>query len=703
MNPRSSATAPITALPTLPLTVDLLFESSPDCAKLLDVDGKLLSMNGNGQCLMEIDDFDALYGLTWATIWPEDVRAQVDSALECARCGKIGQFNAFCPTAKGTPKWWDVRITPINDAKGQIQGFLSVSRDVTALHKLLDERRRAEMFSRGQQQALEQAVAGAPLSDILHTLARTAESYTDGMMLASVLVLDEAGTRLKVGAAPSFPATYGTIVDSAAIEPEAVSFGAAVFRKQPVIVQNIATASSETVMRELAGIQGLGACWSYPILSGGEQVHGVFAFYYKQMRHPTGLEQEAMQVLVHTAALLLGRHHEMRERAAAEHELRRFAAQLSELNRRKTEFLAILAHELRNPLAPIRNGMEVMRLASSNPAVVSRVKDMMARQIDHMVHLIDDLLDIARIDSGKIELKKSRVDLKGIAAAAIEASLPLIDAGRHHLEVRIADEALLLNADETRLAQVLTNLLTNAAKYTEAGGCIELSASKEGSQAVISVKDTGIGIPEAELETIFDMFSQVERSLAHSQGGLGIGLSLVSHLIRMHGGSVTASSPGEGKGSNFVVRLPLAEAGPTDLRESGAPQLPGEPHAPLNILIADDNVDAAETLAMLLRLQGHAVSAVNGGYAALEQIRERQQDVVFLDIGMPDLNGYEVVRRIRKMDGMENTTVVALTGWGTSSDRVEADQAGFDHHLTKPADIRSIELLLRRCQSQVHR
>jgi CheY-like chemotaxis protein/two-component sensor histidine kinase len=328
------------------------------------------------------------------------------------------------------------------------------------------------------------------------------------------------------------------------------------------------------------------------------------------------------------------------------------------------------------------------------------MQQMIARQVDHMVHLIDDLLDMARIDSGKIKLKKERIDLKSIAASAVEASLPMIDAAQHSLEVHIPEEPLLLDADGTRLAQVLTNLLTNAAKYTPKGGRVELVAGRHGRDVVISVSDNGIGIPETALSTIFDMFSQVERSLGRSQGGLGIGLFLVNRLVQMHGGSIVAQSPGEGSGSTFIVRLPLIDENlntkhPSQNRKGS---VEGASAKPLRIVVADDNVDAAESMATMLRLAGHTVAVANDGCKALELVSEQHPEIVFLDIGMPGLSGYEVARQVRRGGEMERATLVALTGWGAAHDRAKAKEVGFDYHLTKPADIHAIEGVLQGVQ-----
>ena len=387
---------------------------------------------------------------------------------------------------------------------------------------------------------------------------------------------------------------------------------------------------------------------------------------------------------------------DVHERKCAEEELRRLAAELSEAGRRKSEFLAILAHELRNPLAPIRSGLEVMRLKAGDPVALGKVRDMIGRQVAHMVRLINDLLDIARITSDKVELKKERVELSRVVASAVETSLPLIEAAHHQLAVHMPEEVLWLDADAVRICQVFSNLLNNAAKYTPAGGRIDLSVHRDGDTAVASVADSGIGIPAEALPAVFEMFTQVGRNMAHSQGGLGIGLSLVHRLVELHGGTVSAASAGSGKGSIFTVRLPLAakmlaETSPaiTAERESGD----AAAHK-LRVLVVDDNFDAAQCLSDLLAIGGHATRVANDGYHALQMAQVFRPDVVILDIGLPDMSGYEVARALRTMVETESAVLVALTGWGTAEDRARAMDAGFDHHLIKPVELAAIDKLL---------
>jgi len=381
------------------------------------------------------------------------------------------------------------------------------------------------------------------------------------------------------------------------------------------------------------------------------------------------------------------------ERKRTEENLRQLASELAEIDRRKTEFLATLAHELRNPLAPLTNGLQLMRRAVNNPVTQERAREMMERQLSHLVRLVDDLLDIARISSGKVELKKERVTLKNVLSSAVETSMPLITASGHTLEVHVPESSLQIVADATRLAQVVSNLLNNAAKYTPHGGHIELSVRREASRVAITVSDTGVGIAAEALPQVFEMFTQVGRSRDRSQGGLGIGLALVRRLVELHGGTVTVESPGHGCGSTFTVRLPLSE--PRKERERPALAAGANGGGPARrVLVVDDNADAAESLATLLELSGHVTRVANDGDEAVRIAHEFHPDIVFLDIGMPGKDGYEVARELRASPHTRQAVLVALTGWGAKDDRARSRRAGFDHHLTKPAGLEAVDELL---------
>lgn len=381
-------------------------------------------------------------------------------------------------------------------------------------------------------------------------------------------------------------------------------------------------------------------------------------------------------------------------RKQSEKDLQQLASNLAEADRRKTEFLATLAHELRNPLAPITAGLAIVRM-QTDPAQASQTLDMVERQVSQMVILVDDLLDIARISGGKLELKKKLVELKAIVSVAIETSQPHIQEKHHALQFQMPDETLVLEADPTRIAQVMANLLNNAAKYTPRGGRIELSVHRENGEVVISVADNGIGLAQESLDTIFEMFSQAELSVNRTNGGLGIGLSLVRQLVEMHGGAVSAASPGIGYGSTFTVRLPLASHTtlPTvDQKRLG--DIPPASSKQLRILVVDDHVDAAKALATILAFKGHVTEVAHSGMSALDVAAEFRPDVAFLDIGMPGMDGYETARAVRKIAGLEAVLLIALTGWGTQMDRARSAKAGFDHHLTKPAALDAVDALL---------
>ena len=382
---------------------------------------------------------------------------------------------------------------------------------------------------------------------------------------------------------------------------------------------------------------------------------------------------------------------EVSERARAE-------AALKEADRHKDEFLAVLAHELRNPLAPIRNAVEIMRRSSVMDPQLAWSRDVVERQVKHLTRLVDDLLDVSRITRGNINLSREPVNVATIVARAIETIAPLIAEQRHDLSVDISEEALEVEGDLTRLTQVLGNLLNNAAKYTDPGGTINVTASRVGMDVDIRVRDNGIGIPPALLPRLFQLFTQVDAAAHRAQGGLGIGLALVRQLVQMHGGSVTAYSDGPGKGSEFLIRLPLRMQRPRELMqssltaESGANgSKPGH-----RILLADDNRDALDSLATLLQCDGHEVHTAGDGAEALEVAAQCRPNVVLLDIGMPKLDDYEVARRIRAEPWGKSAVLIALTGWGQDEDRRRSREVGFDSHLVKPLDPDALSSLLQR-------
>lgn len=427
---------------------------------------------------------------------------------------------------------------------------------------------------------------------------------------------------------------------------------------------------------------GARASQSTPLISRGGHVVGILSTHWREVHEPAERELRLLDVLARQAADLI-------ERKGTEEALR-------ESDRKKDEFLATLAHELRNPLAPIRNGLELARMESPADSRLGRTIAMMDRQLSQLVHLVDDLLDVARISSGKVELRRQRVDMRKVLASSIESCQLLIDGHRHELVVDMAQDEIPVDGDFDRLSQIFSNLLSNAAKYTPPAGHIQLSLAREENHAVIQVKDTGIGIPAEYLSQVFDLFSQVRSHQPLAAGGLGIGLSLIRNLVQLHGGTVKAESAGQNTGSTFTIRLPLCIG---EGASASPPAVPApEPGGSLRILVVDDNVDAGVVLSMLLEMEGHRVEVVHSGKEAVEKAGNGLPDIIFLDLGMPGMDGIETARRLRALPDAEGIYLVALTGWGQESDRQRTKMAGFDSHLVKPVDRAALASVLERAR-----
>jgi signal transduction histidine kinase/integral membrane sensor domain MASE1 len=457
--------------------------------------------------------------------------------------------------------------------------------------------------------------------------------------------------------------------------------------REPAWISDVVT-DSNFPRAGAAAHAGLHAAFGFPV-SMGDEVLGVIEFFSREIRRP----DEALLQLFTNVGSQIG---QFMDRKRSEAALRASEAELRQAGEAKDQFLALLGHELRNPLAPIRNALGILREKGAEPAVAAQMHDMMERQLSHMVRLVDDLLDVSRITRSQIELRRERVDLRTAVERAVALLQPLLDEGGHRLHLSLPPDPLLLDADPTRLEQILSNLLSNAARYTPGEGTIEIAVAREGSEAVVRVRDDGIGIRPEMLDRIFDLFAQADRLPGSVQEGLGIGLTLVRKLVGLHGGAVSAASEGPDRGSEFVVRLPAlpveavlpprAAAGPTtDTRAE-----------PRRVLVVDDNVDSAESLAMLLQLGGHTVWMAHDGPSALVAAREHRPELVLLDIGLPaGMDGYEVAKRMRPADAASRPVIVALTGYGQAEDKRRAEEAGFDRHLVKPVDIQQLRALLR--------
>ncbi len=453
--------------------------------------------------------------------------------------------------------------------------------------------------------------------------------------------------------------------------------GTVALRREPIAASFIQQSDDPKV--QLVKPLGIRAYACNPLMAG-DKLLGTLSFASRSRDQFDALELEFLQTICHYVTVA--------------YERIRLVRQLREADRRKDEFLATLAHELRNPLAPIRNALELLRRADGDSTLREQARSMMERQLQRMVRLIDDLLEISRITRGKLQLRNDRVELAAVVESAVEAARPVIEAQGHELTVTLPSEPVYLDADSTRLAQVFANLLDNAVKYTEKGGHIWLTAERQGGEVVVSVRDTGIGIDAEHLPRVFEMFSQVAPALERSQGGLGIGLALVRGLVELHGGTVEARSGGTGMGSEFTVRLPVVEASVQTTQEPGddGEMLRCPPKR--RILVVDDLRDAADSMAMMLRTIGHETRTAYDGLEAVQAAATFRPDVVLLDIGLPKMSGYEAAQHIRAQPWGKGMALIALTGWGQEEDKRRALEAGCDHHLTKPVDPAALEKLL---------
>jgi PAS domain S-box-containing protein len=631
-----------------------------DAVIATDVSGRVVYLNGVAEAVTGWPQAEAI-GKTLEAVFHivnERTRSAVENpATRALREGVIvGLANHSVLIRKdGTERPIDDSASPIRDGQGHLIGCVLVFRDVTG-------RRRVE-----QQ-----------LADDAARIESIVNHAIDG-----IIAIDEAGT-------------------VEAFNPAAERlFG---YRAEEVIGRNVKLLMPEPFRGEhdgyLANYRRTGQA---KIIGIGREVEGrrkdgstfpmdlaVSEFRLGQRRYFTGLVRD------------------ITERKRAEKQVYGLLIELKEADRRKDEFLALLAHELRGPLAPLRNMLEVMKIAQGDAPgdaqgddLLQSARDTMERQLAQLVRLVDDLLDVSRISRDKITLRQERVELAAILQQSVEACRPLAEQANHHVSVDLPPQPIYLHADAVRLAQVFSNILNNACKYTEAGGKIWLSAERQGSDVLVRVKDTGLGIPADKLGSVFEMFTQVDRTLERSQGGLGIGLTLVKRLVEMHGGSVEALSEGPGRGSEFAVRLPVLIDQPEAKRP--VPSAEEKRMAARRVLVVDDSADAAASLSMLLTLSGNTTRIAHDGLEALELAEKFRPEVILLDIGLPKLNGFEVCRRIRQRPWGRDVLVVALTGWGQDDDRRKSKDAGFDHHLVKPVDYTLLmELLAAQAAQEAH-
>jgi len=629
-------------------------------------------------------------GLGWlAKVHPQDLDATKAIFLGANRGHEPFRIEYRLRARNGEYSWAIDAGVPRFDEAGAFLGYVGCVFDI-------GERRRMEAVLSAQKRALELSVASAPLQQILEVFVHAVETQSGSQALASILLVDEAGAALTLGAAQSLPEPLRTAIDGLPIGPESAVCGTAAYRRQLVIATDVESEPLCRDYRDLALAHGIRACWSAPVFSADGSLLATFALYYPQpISTPPAGDRQMVEILGSTAALIIDKTIDTRLRREAEHKLRTSEAALREADKRKDEFLATLAHELRNPLAPISNALQIMRL-SSDATALSDMRELINRQLTQMVRLVDDLMDVSRITRGKVELRRERVSLPSVIHNVVEVVQPLVVERRQTLQVALPDGPIWLWADFTRLSQVFTNIVNNACKYTQPGGRIDIAAEiadGDGDMTVIvTVQDNGMGIPPDKLPFIFEMFSQIEDPLGRTHGGLGIGLTLAEQLVKMHGGRVEAFSAGAGQGSRFTVCLPVMANEHATSAMSGA--APDQPQGALKVLVVDDNRESARTLGQLIELLGHQASVAFDGAAALALVEREVPDLVLMDIGMPGMNGYEVCQRMKQIPALADTVLVAQTGWGEKRHNVLSQEAGFDQHLVKPIDLQALEGLL---------
>jgi PAS domain S-box-containing protein len=640
---------------------------------------------------------------------PEDVEAGRPE-WELAMATADGRFEeeGWRRRKDGSRFWANVVLTAMRDADGNLRGYSKITRDMTErkeaeenARRLLEEaaaRRAAEEYASLLSEQREQLRARQEIekkaAERLRLLWESAalilssaepetmvrELFTNigphfGLDVYLNYIVNETGDALRLVSSLGLPEEQVRAI--AHLEFGQAICGTVARDRQAIVATHLPQSDDPKAQRVEA--LGIRAYICNP-LQVNQELFGMLSFGSRSRDHLDPEELEILQIISQYVAVA--------------YERLRLVGRLRDADRRKDEFLATLAHELRNPLAPIRNALELLRRTDGDTALAEEARSMMGRQLALMVRLIDDLLDVSRISRGKVQLHKQRVELANLIRSALETVRPFLESQGHELAVTLPPQPIFLEADPTRLAQVIANLMNNAAKYTEKGGHIWLTVERQDGEVVVSIRDTGIGITAEHLPHLFEMFSQAQPALERSQGGLGIGLSLVRGLVELHGGTVEAQSDGIGKGSRFIVRLPIENG-----QAPGASQAPAvERQVPSTgkrrILVVEDHRDAADSLATLLRMMGHETYTAYDGLEGVRAAARHRPEVVLLDIGLPKLNGHEAARQIRQQPWGKGVILIALTGWGQEEDKRRAWEAGFDHHMTKPVEPTALEELL---------
>ncbi|GAB5440747.1 MAG: hypothetical protein Fues2KO_10960 [Fuerstiella sp.] len=630
-----------------------IIDSSHDCIKILSLEGELLSMSPGGQTLLEIDDVDSVCGCQWVQFWVGEARREAEAAIAKANAGQSGRFRGVCPTMKsGTRKWWDVIVTPILGEDGRPESLLSISRDVTDAVKAEEEREALiELEIKAREDAETARERYRNLVNGLDAIVWEADAKTWEFKFVSQRAEEILGYRIEDWLGnPDF---------------------------WPGIIHPDDRDSSITFCRSACD-----KCMDHDfeyraITSDGDTVWLRDIVYV--VPDDDGNPHHLRGVMVDVTA-----------RKKLEQELRERAEELGRMDNRKNQFLAVLAHELRNPLAPISNAVELLKLCSHDPQQIAEIRDTLEGQVTQLIRLIDDLMDVSRITRGKIKLQKEKVSVDRVLDTSLNAVRPACDRRGQTLLARMDDaKTLIVEGDRVRLAQVFTNILTNACKYTPDGGTIALRCRVVNERVEISIEDNGVGIDEKDADSIFEMFTQVESSITRSQGGLGIGLTLVRQLVELHGGTIELDRTPREQGSRFVVQLPLAAAVPRKQTVSSH----ARPIESLDIVVIDDQPAVAKMLGRLVEAMGHKVTLAFSADEGIEVAEKQRPNIVFSDICMPDKSGYEVAEALRASPKLQSSMIVAMTGNGQPDDVVQAIESGFHKHLVKPASMDTLKEL----------
>ncbi len=659
-----------------------IVESSDDAIVSKTLDSVIRSWNPGAQRLFGYTPEEAV-GQSITIITPRDRLNEEAHIIEMLKRGeRIDHFETTRLTKDGREIDVSLTVSPVRDATGTIIGASTIARDITA-------RKGAEALLRDRELRLTQEAKALTRLNELSSRRWGCQDLHEGIavMLDAAIELvgaDKGNVQLlgtdgvlRIEAQRGFGREFLEYFKEVAIDDESAC-GRALRLGEQVIIEDIELDDACAPMRPIARGAGYRAVVSSPLISSDGTARGMLSMHFRGVHRPTEFELSRLALYVRHASDFV-------HRCEVEQILR-------QADQRKDEFLALLAHELRNPLAPIRYAVTANRKADGTPEQRRRADDIIERQVTHMSRLLEDLLDVSRITRGKLKLKKEPTELMSVLASAIETARPLLDSKQHRLSLDFPKEPVRLQADPIRLAQVFSNLLINAAKYTDPQGHILLSVARDGGEVAVRVADTGVGISPEMMPRLFEMFSQAEPALERSQGGLGVGLALVRGLVALHEGTVQVRSEGIGRGSEFTVRLPLKEPVSQITRCDRIDDASG---AGLRVLIVDDNHDAADACATVLELSGHHVQKAYTPRHAIELAEVFRPQAVLLDIGLPELNGYELAGKIRQTPWGREVVLVAVTGWGRSEDRRRALEAGFDHHLTKPVEPEAIEAILQ--------